>query len=73
MRSNIIALGTIGTLVLLTEYPLLSLRKRLTVSDAASSPNAEPPDNTKASIFSTSLSGSNKSVSLVPGAPPRTL
>ena len=54
-----IALGTIGTLFLPTEYPLLSFRKRFTVSDAASRPNADPPDNTRASIFSTNLSGSS--------------
>ena len=40
---------------------------------AASKPNADPPARTIPSIFSTILSGDSKSVSFVPGAPPRML
>ena len=40
--------------------------------DAASSPNAEPPDKVMASMPSTVCAGSRRAVSRVPGPPPRT-
>ena len=40
--------------------------------DAASSPKAEPPDNTSASTLSTEFLGDSSSVSRVPGPPPIT-
>src|SRR5665213_4071800 len=42
------------------------------VPEAASSPKAEPPESTMASMPSTVCAGSSRAVSRVPGPPPRT-
>ena len=66
------AVGTIGTMASATATPRpRSLSQRITPS-AAESPNAEPPDRQIASMRSLRDAGSSRSVSRVPGAPPRT-
>ena len=55
-----------------SEKPRPWARSPATTPLAASRPNAEPPDKTSASTACTDLSGSNRSVSRVPGAPPMT-
>ena len=47
-------------------------RSQACTPEAASSPKAEPPDSTMASMPSTVCAGSSKAVSRVPGPPPRT-
>ena len=71
-KSKIIAVGTIGTLTGPIANPLPFRRKWSATPLVASKPKAEPPERTTASIPWTVLSGSSKSVSLVPGAPPIT-
>ena len=50
---------------------MLCSSSHFTVPVAASRPNALPPDNTTALTLSTMFDGSSRSVSRVPGAPPR--
>ena len=71
-RSKRIAAGTIGTTAGPARNPRPSARSRSTTPDAASSPKADPPDSTSASTAGTSRPGASRSVSRVPGAPPRT-
>ena len=47
-------------------------RSQACTPEAASSPKAEPPDSTMASMPSTVCAGSSSAVSRVPGPPPRT-
>ena len=54
-----------------TAQPMLCSSSQRTVPVAASRPNALPPASTTALTLSTMLSGSSRSVSRVPGAPPR--
>ena len=64
--------GTIGTIASAMATPRpRSFNHRMTPS-AADSPKAEPPERQMASIRSTRQDGSSRSVSRVPGAPPRT-
>src|SRR5699024_415262 len=72
LRSKITADGTIGTLVTPTSNPIPCSSKYLITPDAASTPNAEPPDKTIPCIFSIIFLEDSKSVSLVPGAEPLT-
>src|SRR5260221_245777 len=65
------ALGTIGTTALPTATPRpRSASQRMTPS-AAERPKAEPPERQMPSTRSTRQAGSSRSVSRVPGAPPR--
>ena len=71
-KSNRIAAGTIGTTPRPNENPTSrSARNRIT-PDAASNPNALPPPITTPCTCSTRFPGRSRSVSRVPGAPPRT-
>src|SRR5262249_48958583 len=72
-RSNRIAAGTIGTFAGPAGQPMLCSSSQRTVPVAASRPNALPPDRTTAFTLSTMFSGLRRSVSRVPGAPPRWL
>ena len=71
-RSKSTAEQTIGTFVTPTSKPIPRRSRSSITPDAASSPNALPPASTTAWIRSTRLRGSRRSVSRVPGAPPRT-
>ena len=66
-RSNRIAPGTIGTRALRTWKPRPCSRSQACTPEAASSPKAEPPDSTMASMPSTVCAGSSSAVSRVPG------
>ena len=71
-RSNRIAAGTIGTLRTRPRASRCCVPRASGPSPvAASRPNALPPARTIALTLSTMLSGSRRSVSRVPGAPPR--
>ena len=70
-RSKRIAAGTIGTRDGPAGQPMLCSSSHRTVPVAASRPNALPPDKTIAFTLSTMLSGLSRSISRVPGAPPR--
>jgi hypothetical protein len=65
------AAGTIGTRDGPAGHPMLCSSSQRTVPVAASRPNALPPASTIALTLSTMLSGFSRSVSRVPGAPPR--
>ena len=54
-----------------TSQPMLCSSSHFTAPVAASRPNALPPERTIALTLSTMLSGLSRSVSRVPGAPPR--
>ena len=73
-RSKITAAGTIGTTSPgpPTGNPTPAEANRTITPSAAASPNADPPDRTTAWTRSTMLRGSSRSVSRVPGPPPRT-
>jgi len=73
LRSKRIALGTIGTLIGPVSKPRFRFFRQSITPLEASKPNADPPERTSPSILSTILSGDNKSVSFVPGAPPKIL
>ena len=71
-KSNRIAAGTIGTTLPPTGNPTPSPSKNRMTPSAAAKPYALPPDSTTACTLSTLASGLSKSVSRVPGPPPRT-
>ena len=74
-RSNRIAAGTIGTRSCgsgPTGQPAPASYTAAATPSAADSPNALPPASTTASTAETRLRGSSRSVSRVPGPPPRT-
>ncbi|BAF55429.1 hypothetical protein cgR_2421 [Corynebacterium glutamicum R] len=73
-KSKITAPGTIGTIGPSgrTGKPIPRFSRAVITPSAAANPNAEPPHNTTACACCTELCGSRRSVSLVPGPPPRT-
>src|SRR5581483_7402218 len=71
-RSNRTAAGTIGTTARPAGNPTPRSSRYRTTPSAAASPNALPPVSRTAFTCSTSIPGRSRSVSRVPGAPPRT-
>ena len=71
-KSNRIAAGTIGTTASPTGNPTPSPSKKRITPSAAAKPYALPPDSTTACTLATLASGLSRSVSRVPGPPPRT-
>src|SRR5436305_385149 len=67
-----IAPGTIGITAPPTAKPRPCSASQACTPPPASSPNAEPPASTRASIRSTVLARSSNASSRVPGPPPRT-
>ncbi len=71
-RSKMMAPGTIGTLAPLTSKPTLCSYRYFRTPVATSRPNALPPERNTACTCCTRFTGSSRSVSIVPGADPRT-
>src|SRR6266566_314926 len=67
-----IAPGTIGITAPPTAKPRPCSASQACTPPPASSPNAEPPASTRASIRSTVLARSSNAPSRIPGPPPRT-
>src|SRR5581483_11339924 len=70
-RSKTTAAGTIGTTPPSIATPRSRSSSQVITPSAAASPYALPPVSTTASTYRTELIGSSRSVSRVPGAPPR--
>ena len=66
------AVGTIGTTTSAMATPRPCSRSQRMTPSVDDRPKAEPPERQIASIASTRHDGSSRSVSRVPGAPPRT-
>src|SRR5262249_55417666 len=71
-RSNSTAAGTIGTRATPVSKPMPASSRYATTPSAAASPKALPPVSRIAFASCTSMPGRSRSVSRVPGAPPRT-
>src|ERR1700734_2161759 len=71
-RSKITAAGTIGTTPPAIATPRSCSSSQRVTPSAADNPKALPPAINTASTYRTLLAGSSRSVSRVPGAPPRT-
>src|SRR6266511_778443 len=71
-RSNRTAAGTMGTRATPASNPIPRSSRNRTTPSAAARPNALPPVSRTAWTSWTSMPGRRRSVSRVPGAPPRT-